>query len=229
MTEVTSDVRVIIAVAGKDWRGELRSRQLPIGAAFFGAVTLFVFGFALGPDRAALAQAAPGLLWLALILAGMLVVSRLQQLETDDGAGEQLALYPASRGAIYLGKVTAALPFLLLLGAVLLPATAVLYSVVIGPALPALVATIVLGSFGFAAVGTFYAGLTARMRAREILLPLLLLPVIAPLLLAAVRATVAALAGDPFSEVASWLGLLAAFDLVMVAVGAATYGTVLEE
>jgi heme exporter protein B len=99
----------------------------------------------------------------------------------------------------------------------------------IGPALPALVATVGLGAIGFAAVGTFYAGLTARMRAREILLPLLLLPVIAPLLLAAVRATVAALAGDPFGEVLSWLGLLIAFDVVMLSVGSATYGAVFEE
>jgi len=229
MTALASDLRIALALAAKDWRGELHSRQLITGTVFFAAVALLIFGFALGPDPADLAAAAPGLLWLALILAGILVVARLQQHETDDDAGEQLGLYPVARAALYAGKVLAGLAFLLVLGAVLVPITAVLYSVDIGPALPALAATIGLGAIGFAAVGTFYAGLTARMRAREILLPLLLLPVIAPLLLAAVRATVAALAGDPFGEVLSWLGLLVAFDVVMLSVGSATYGAVFEE
>jgi len=88
---------------------------------------------------------------------------------------------------------------------------------------------VILGSVGFAAVGTAYAGLTVRMRAREVMLPLLMLPIVAPLLLAAVKATVAAVAGDPFGELGAWLQLLAGFDIVMLIAGAATYGFLLEE
>ena len=88
---------------------------------------------------------------------------------------------------------------------------------------------IVLGAAGFAAVGTLYAGLTIRLRAREVLLPLLLLPVVAPLLLAAVSATTGLIAGDPFGEVGAWLQLLIGYDLVMLLAGGLAYGLALEE
>ena len=87
----------------------------------------------------------------------------------------------------------------------------------------------VLGAIGLAAVGTFYAGVTVRMAAREVMLPLLMLPMVAPLLLAAVKATTAALQGNPLGDLGAWLQLLAAFDLVMIVAGAVTYGYLLEE
>ena len=86
-----------------------------------------------------------------------------------------------------------------------------------------------LGVVGVAAVGTFYAGLTVRLRAREVMLPLLMLPILAPLLLGAVKATAAALAGDPFGELGAWLQLLVAFDVIMLTAGLATYGYLLED
>jgi heme exporter protein B len=88
---------------------------------------------------------------------------------------------------------------------------------------------VLLGAVGIAAVGTFYAGVTVRLRAREVMLPLLMLPVLAPLLLASVKATSAALGGDPFGELGAWLQLLVAFDVLMIAAGAATYGYLLED
>jgi heme exporter protein B len=96
-------------------------------------------------------------------------------------------------------------------------------------AAPALIATVVLGAIGIAAVGTFYAGVTVRLRAREVMLPLLMLPVLAPLLLGSVKATIAALGADPFGELGAWLQLLVAFDLIMLVAGAATYGYLLED
>jgi heme exporter protein B len=92
-----------------------------------------------------------------------------------------------------------------------------------------LLLTVVLGATGIAAVGTFYAGVTVRLRAREVMLPLLMLPVLAPLLLATVKATSAALAGDPFGELGAWLQLVGAFDVIMVVAGAAAYGYLLED
>jgi heme exporter protein B len=106
---------------------------------------------------------------------------------------------------------------------------AILYGISLGEAWPALLATVLLGAVGLAAVGTFYAGVTVRMAAREVMLPLLMLPVVAPLLLAAVKATTAALLGNPLGDLGAWLQLLAAFDLVMIVAGAATYGYLLEE
>jgi heme exporter protein B len=223
VSDLRTEARVALAIARKDALAELRGRHATVSTLFFSGIVLLLFGFALGPDSARLAAAAPGLLWLAVVFAGMLAVSRLHLLETDDGALEQLALYPISRRAIYAGKALAGLAVMVVLGVVVLVAVGVLFAVDIGAAWLPLVA------IGIAAVGTFYAGVTVRLRAREVMLPLLMLPVLAPLLLGAVKATAAALAGDPFGELGAWLQLLAAFDVIMVVAGAATYGYLLED
>jgi heme exporter protein B len=217
------------AIARKDALSELRGRQAAVSTLFFAALVLLLFGFALGPDARRLADASPGLLWLAIVFGGLLTVARLHQIETDDAALDELARYPVDRRAIYAGKAIAGLLAMLVLGGVLLPVVAILYGIDLLPSAPVLLLTVVLGAIGFAAVGTFYAGLTVRMRAREVMLPLLMLPVIAPLLLAAVKATAAALGGDPLGELAAWLQLLAAFDVVMLLAGGAGYGYLLEE
>ena len=224
-----SDLAMAWAIARKDALSELRGRQAAVSTFFFAALVLLLFGFALGPDARRLADAAPGLLWLAIVFGGLLTVARLHQVETDDAALDELARYPVDRRAIYAGKAIAGLLAMLVLGGVLLPVVAILYGIDLLPSAPVLLLTVALGAVGFAAVGTFYAGLTVRMRAREVMLPLLMLPVIAPLLLAAVKATAAALGGDPFGELAAWLQLLAAFDVVMLLAGGAGYGYLLEE
>jgi heme exporter protein B len=229
MSRLRQGAAIALAIARKDALAELRGRQATGSTLFFAALVLLLFGFALGPDAARLSAAAPGLLWLAIVFGGLLTVARLHQLEADDGALEQLALYPIDRRAVYAGKALAGTGAMLLLGGVLLPVVAILYGVPLGSAWLPLAATVVLGAIGFAAVGTAYAGLTVRMRAREVMLPLLMLPIVAPLLLAAVKASVAALGGDPFNELGSWLQLLAGFDIVMLIAGAGTYGVLLED
>jgi heme exporter protein B len=229
VSRIRAEARTALAIARKDAMAELRGRHATVTTLFFSAVVLLLFGFALGPDSGRLAAAAPGLLWLAVVFAGILAVNRLHLLETDDGALEQLALYPVARRAIYAGKALGGFGVMLVLGLVVLGAVGVLFAVDIASAWLPLLVTVVLGAAGIAAVGTFYAGVTVRLRAREVMLPLLMLPVLAPLLLAAVKATTAALAGDPFGELAAWLQLLVAFDVIMVVAGAATYGYLLED
>jgi heme exporter protein B len=229
VSALRAEARTALAIARKDAVAELRGRHATVSTLFFSAVVLLLFGFALGPDSARLAAAAPGLLWLAVVFAGLLAVSRLHLLETDDGALEQLALYPISRRAIYAGKALGGMAVMLVLGLVVLGAVGILFAVDVASAWLPLLTTVVLGAIGIAAVGTFYAGVTVRLRAREVMLPLLMLPVLAPLLLAAVKATAAALAGDPFGELGAWLQLLVAFDVIMIVAGAATYGYLLED
>ncbi len=229
MSTARAELTIAWAIARKDALSELRGRQAAGSTLFFAALVLLLFGFALGPDSRKLAEAAPGLLWLAIVFGGLLTVARLHQVETDDDALDQLVRYPVDRRAIYLGKALAGLLAMAVLGGLLLPVVGIMYSVDLLSALPALLLTLALGAIGFAAVGTFYAGVTVRMRAREVMLPLLMLPVIAPLLLAAVKATGAALAGDPLGEYWSWLQLLAGFDIVMLVAGAAGYGFLMEE
>ncbi len=229
MKALADHLSVAGVIAGKDLRAELRGRQAVTSTLFLAAVTMLIFGFALGPDQDRLAAAGPGLLWLAVILSGVLALGRLHHLETEDGAFELLGLYPVSRAGIYLGKALGGVAAMLALGALVLPLTVILFAVDVAAAVPGLVLIIGLGSIGFAAVGTLYAGLTVRLRAREVLLPLLLLPVVAPLLLAAVSATAVLLAGDPFHELAGWLQLLVGYDLAMLLAGGLTYGLALEE
>ncbi|HET6820402.1 MAG TPA: heme exporter protein CcmB [Candidatus Limnocylindria bacterium] len=229
MSALRADAAVALQIARKDALSELRGRQIAGSTLFFATLVLLLFGFALGPDPRRLADAAPGLLWLAIVFGSLLIVARLHQLETEDGALEELARYPIERHAIYLGKLLAGLAAVIVLGGVLLPVVAVLYAIPVVAAWPALAATLLLGAIGLAAVGTFYAGVTVRMQAREVMLPLLMLPVVAPLLLAAVKATTAALGGNPLGDLAAWLQLLVVFDAVMIAAGAATYGHLLEE
>jgi len=224
-----ADAAVAWQIARKDALAELRGRSAVGSTLFFAALVLLLFGFALGPDSRRLTEAAPGLLWLAIVFGGLLTVSRLHQLEADDGALEELARYPVERHAIYAGKALAGFGAMVVLGAVLLPIVALLYGIDLAGAWAPLTATLLLGALGFAAVGTFYAGVTVRMRAREVMLPLLMLPVIAPLLLASVKATAAALGADPFDGFWSWLQLLAAFDVVMLVAGGLTYGQLLDE
>jgi heme exporter protein B len=229
MTGLRADAAVALEIARKDARAELRGRQIAGSTLFFATLVLLLFGFALGPDARRLADAAPGLLWLAIVFGSLLTVARLHQLEADDGALEELARYPIGRHAIYLGKLLAGFAAILVLGGVLLPVVGILYGIDLAPAWPALAATLVLGAIGLSAVGTFYAGVTVRMQAREVMLPLLMLPVVAPLLLATVKATSAALAGNPLGDLGAWLQLLLVFDVVMVTAGAVSYGHLLEE
>jgi heme exporter protein B len=229
MSDVRAEARIALAIATKDARAELRGRSAATSTLFFAGVVLLLFGFALGPDATRLTQAAPGLLWLAVAFGGVLAVGRLHVLEVEDGALEHLARYPVPRRALWAGKAIGGLAVMLVLATVVTVAVGVLYAVDIVAAGPALLATVVLGALGIAAVGTSYAGITVRLRAREVMLPLLVLPVLAPLLLGTVKATAAALAGDPFGELGPWLQLLVAFDVVMVVAGAATYGFLLED
>jgi heme exporter protein B len=229
MNALRADAGVALAIARKDGLAELRGRQIAGSTLFFATLVLLLFGFALGPDARRLAEAAPGLLWLAIVFGSLLIVARLHQQEAEDGALEVLARYPVERHAIYLGKLLAGIGAVGVLGGVLLPVVGILYGLDLAPAWPALLGTLLLGTIGLSAVGTFYAGVTVRMQAREVMLPLLMLPVIAPLLLASVKATAAAVSGNPLGDLAAWMQLLVVFDVVMVVLGATMYGHLLEE
>ena len=229
MTGFTAEVRLASAIAAKDILAELRGRQAAVSTLFFAGLVLLLFGFALGPDPTRLSDVAPGLLWIALTFAGVIAVARLHLVEVEDDALEQLTLSPVPRRTIYAGKALAGSAAMAALALVLVLLLAVLYGIDLGAGWLPLTLTALLGSIGFAAVGTFYSALTVRMRAREVLLPLLVLPVTAPLLLGAVKATGAALAGDPLGQQWLWIQLLAGFDVVMLVVCGGTYGYLIED
>jgi heme exporter protein B len=224
-----SDFAPILAVAGKDLRQELRSRAVTVATLFFAAITLVVLAFAVGSDETLLREVAPGALWVALAFAGVISAAQSYAAEGEENAFEQLLLYPIPRASIYLGKLLANWLYMVLLAALMLPVTAVLFDLEVGGAWPSLLLTLALGTLGFALIATFYAGLTANLRARESLLPVLMFPVVVPILLAAVRATSALTQLQNPALAADWLQLLLGFDLVYLVTCTAVFRFVVDE
>jgi heme exporter protein B len=223
------ELRRVGAVVWKDLTAERRTKANFNAVVFFAALMLLLFGFALGPDTAALRVAGTGILWLTILFSGVLVFSRSYQVELEGGAMEALLLYPGNRKAIFVGKVLANFTFVLLVQAFVIPLAAILYHLPLWDPFPGLAGVMLLGSFGFVTLGTFYAALASRVRAREVLLPLLLFPMLVPLLVSAVAATSAMLAGDPMGEAGRWVRLLVAFDVIFFTATLLAFEYVLEE
>jgi heme exporter protein B len=216
-----------LLVAGKDLRIELRSRVGANQVLPFAFVVLVLFAFALDPDRGVLQTASPGLFWVAVLLTSLLAIQRSFALEASDGARDGLRLSGMDPAGIFLGKALAVAAQLLALEVLLLLGVALLYGTALhGFAL--LIGTCLLATAGLAGAGTVYGVMAAGLRVRETLLPLLVLPVLAPVLLAATRSFELALAGTP-GEATGWLGLLGCFVVLYTTVGVFGFGTLLEE
>ena len=223
-----TDLIHIGTLARKDLLQELRSKAATVATVFFASTVLVILAFALGPNRAALQSAAPGVLWVALAFAGVISAAQSYQTELEEGALEQLLMYPVPRASIYLGKLLANWLYMSLLGALLLPATAVFFGMTLGANAVWLLLTVLLGTLGFALIATFYAALTANLRARESLLPVLMFPVVVPIMLAAVRATGELTRSGNLAWAQDWLQLLLGFDLVYLVVCTAIFHFVTE-
>jgi heme exporter protein B len=225
-------IRSLALVAGKDLRIELRSRVATNQVLPFAAAVLILFAFALDPDSGVLRRATPGLYWLTVLFALILAVQRAFAVETSDGARDLLRLSALEPAGIFLGKAAALIAELLALEVVLGVGIVLLYDAPTrAGGVLLLLATAVAATCGLAAVGTLYGALAAGLRVRDTLLPLLLLPVVAPVLIGANRAFEAALGiGDrAVSEGWPWVGLLAVFALAYTALGLVAFGPLLEE
>ncbi len=223
--------RIARLVATKDLRIERRSRVVVNQVLPFAAVTMLMFAFALDATNV-LERVAPGLIWLATLFSLLVLVQRSFAIEADDGALDALRVAGVDPVAIYWGKALALAAQLAVLEVLLIVAAVLLY----GAEVPAgglvlLGVTLVLATAGLASVGTLYGGLTAGFTGRETLLPLLVLPVVAPVLIGATRAVESALGTDgaALSEGWPWVGLLAVFAVAFVAGGALAFGPLIEE
>ncbi len=219
--------RDAVLVAGKDLRIEARSRVALSQVAPFGIVALALFAFALGPDRGVMARGAPGLFWVAVLFCTVLAVQRSVSVDSADGARDGLRLSGIDPAGLFLGKAAAVGAQLLVLEAILVAGVVVLYGARIE--VPwMVVVSCALGTVGLAVTGTLYGALSAGLRVRETLLPFLLLPIVAPVLLAGTRIWQAAMVGGTPSDGTQWLRLLVAFDAVYLAVGLILFGPIQE-
>lgn len=226
-------LRDALLVAGKDLRVEVRARVVTNQLLPFALLVLVLFAFALDPDRGTLRIATPGLYWVTVLFTALVAVQRAFTVEAVDGGRDALRLSGLDPAGIFLGKAGAVLVQLLALDAVLLVGVVVLYGADVPLAgVAVLVVTTVVATAGLAAAGTLYGALAAGLRVRETLLPLLLLPVVAPVLIGATRAFEAGMGtsmGIAPGDGWPWVGLLGVFALVYTAAGLLAFGPLLEE
>jgi len=223
-----SYLRKILAIVWKDIVAELRTKEMFSAMFVFAVLVIVIFNFAFelrGVER--VREAAPGILWVAFTFAGVLGLNRAFVLEKDRGCLEGLLLAPVDHTAVYFGKMISTLLFMLVVEAIILPVFTAFFGINLLDL--RLVLIVALGTLGFAGVGTLLSAMTAQTRAREVLLPILLLPVAAPLLIFAVKATAGVLDGLPLSDIARWLQLLVAFDVIFPAVAFMTFDYVVKE
>jgi len=227
----TGTLSVARAIARRDLLVEWRSRVVTNQVIPFAVLVMVMFAFALDSD-AVLERVAPGLVWLATIFSVLFLTARSFAVETADGALDAMRSAGVNPMAIYLGKAVAVAVQLLVLDIALVVAAVVLYraDVSLGGGV-LLVTTILVATTGLASVATLYGGLAAGTKGRETLLPLLLLPVVAPVLIGATRATESAFGtnGIEVSEGWPWLGLLAVFAVLFSVVGAVAFGPLVDE
>ncbi len=227
MNIATPFLRAMSAVVWKDLAAEWRSREMVSAMLVFALLVIFIFNFALELNAQVRASLTSGILWVTLAFAGTLGLNRSMAVEKDRGCLDGLLLAPVDRTAIYFGKTIGNLIFMLLVAAIVLPIYSILYSVNLFN--PGLIAIIVLGSWGYVAVGTLLASMAVQARTRDVLLPILLFPVAIPLLVAAVKASGGFLDGSAFSDIAQWLNILVAYDVIFTAIAFMVFDYVVEE
>lgn len=223
-------------MAGKDLRIELSSRVVLAQILPFGLLVLILFGFAVSPElrvvgdarRSVLEEVAPGLFWLAVLLSALMALSRAFAVEASDGNLDALRMAGIDPAGVFLGKALAVSVQLAAIEIVLGIGSFIVFDGQLADPL-LLVVTLVLATFGITFAGTLYAGLAAGLRSRDSLVPLLVLPVLAPVLLAATLSTRDALFADPAVPGWSWALLLALFALLYLGVGMLAFGPLLEE
>ncbi|MGB9880436.1 MAG: heme exporter protein CcmB [Anaerolineae bacterium] len=219
--------RGITAILRKDILTELRSKETLSSLSAFALMVIVIFNFAFELRVDNVRQIAPGVLWVALAFAGVLAFNRSFLLEREEGCIEGLMLTPMDRSVIYVGKLLANILFMLLAEALILPVFAALFDVSMLNI--ALWLILLLGTIGFAAAGTLFAAMAVNIRAREVMLPILLFPIAVPVFIAATKSTAQILDGQPISEIYIWLRLLLAFDIIFIVIALLSFEYVLEE
>ncbi len=223
----TPFLKAVASIARKDLRIELRSRELVSTMGLFALLSILIFSFALELDRSARQEAISGVLWVTVVFASILGLNRSLAMERDQGNLDAMLLAPIDRVAIFFGKLAGNLAFALVVGLLLLPIMSILYNQSL--VRPWLLAVLVLGTLGFATVGTLLAMMTVQTRARESLLPIVMMPIALPVLLAAVRATTAILTDIPLEDWIAWPQILVVVDVIYLVACYLLFEYVIEE
>jgi heme exporter protein B len=224
---LSSYLRKVWAIAAKDLRTEVRAKEIFSTMASFSVLAVIIFGMAFDLRVPQAAMVVPGVLWAVVLFAGILGLNRSFGAEADRGSLPALLLAPVDRSAIYFGKFLAHLLFMLATEAVVVPMVLIIFNVNLFQ--PSILLGLFLGTIGYVAVGTLFAALTASTRARESMLPILLLPVMAPIFVAGIGLTASTLDGRSLADTQHWLYLLGGYDLLFLTVAYLVFDLIWEE
>ena len=222
--------QAVWTIARKDLVIEARSRELAYTTLFFAVSVVLVFSFSFVVDGVPLTDAAAGILWVAIAFSGTLALGRTFERERQADTLKALLLSPVERPAVYLGKLAGVLLLMLVVEAFVVPLVGLLFQAPLDRAPLLLIALLLTGTLGFAAVGTLFAAMLIRAHSRDVLLPVLLYPITVPLVIAGVRGTASIFAVEPNLAVAqSWLSMLVFFDAVFLTLALWVFGPVMSE
>lgn len=216
----------VLAIVWKDVVAELRTKELFSSMFVFALLMIVIFSFSFDLRVERVAEVAPGVLWVTFAFAGTLELNRSLATEVEGARLDGLLLAPMERSTIYFGKMLGNLAFILAIEALMLPIFSAVFD--LNLLQPALLLTVVLGTIGFAAVGTLLSTMAVNTRAREVLLPVLLFPIILPVVLSAVKITAGMLDGQAWIDMAPWLRLLIGFDIIFATVCYMTFDYVVQ-
>jgi heme exporter protein B len=222
-------VNAFVAILGKDLRSELRTLQSLPAMALFAVTTFVIFRF--GLDRTSLSGSlAAGVLWTTLLFAAVLGINRLFVAEREEGGFDAIRLAPIDRTALFAAKAAALVVYLLVLEVVAVLAFAIFF-LGSAAALPPLIPVLVLADLGLAFAGTLISSMAVNSRARDLLVPLVLLPLVVPLMIAATGASepLLAVGGPGYDRYGTWLAVLALYDLIFGLLGYAVFDFLLED
>ena len=220
-------LRKLWTIADKDLRAEIRAKEVFSTMTVFSVLAVVIFGMAFDLRVPYLVTVVPGVLWAVMLLTGVLGLNRSFGAEVDRGSLAALLLAPVDRSAIYFGKLLANLCFLLATECITLPAILIIFNVNIFRTW--ILVSLLLGTIGYVTVGTLFAALSASVRARESMLPILLLPVMLPIFMAGVKIAGIVLDGRGLNELQRWLGIMVAYDLIFIVVAFLVFDLIWEE
>ena len=206
------------AIARKDLRVELRSKEILLTMGYFGFLVVLIFSFSFYSNDAPISAVAAGILWVSVTFSGTLGLGRILEREKEGDCIRALLLSPVSRPAIYLGKTIGVLAFMVVVELVVVPAVDFFFNLRLsGEQVGLLALTLALGTIGYSVVGTLLAAMLLRARAKDVLLAIILYPLMLPVIIVGVKATSALIAPDlPMAEFIAWVRLLAVFDIVFL-------------
>jgi heme exporter protein B len=227
MKRTTPFLKAVLAIAAKDLRAELRSRQLISAMGLFALLATMAFYFTLESRPDVRVAALPAIMWVIVVFAGTLGLSRSLAQEHDRGSLDALLFAPIDRATLFFGKLISTWLFTMVVAAIVTLALTFLFNV--GLFVPGWWLIIVLGTVGISAVGTLVGSMAIHARGRETTLPILVLPVALPIIMAAVSASNAILAGMPLSDWAVWIAILASSDLIFLGLALFLFEYVVEE